>query len=95
MLNNEQWKAKEKEVAELEKQRRELKEQLKEISKKIHILKIDINQHNKSYKEQKVRTDTEVYKMFGKPLSKLTKEEYKEYYNARQRINRQKRKGVA
>lgn len=92
MLNNEQWEAREKEVAELEKQRKELKEQIKEISKKIHILKVDINKHNKFNKEQKVRTNSAVYEMFGKPLKELTKEEYKEYYNTRQKINRQKRK---
>lgn len=93
MLNNEQWKAREKELAELEKQRRELKEQIKEISKKIHILKVDMNQHNKLHKEQ--RTNSAVYEMFGKPLKELTKEEYKVYYNARQKINRQKRKAKA
>lgn len=93
MLNNKQWIAREKEVAELEKQRKELKEQIKEISKRIHILKVDINQHNKLHKEQKVRTNSLVYEMFGKPLKDLTKEEYKIYYNTRQRINRQKRKG--
>lgn len=92
MLNNEQWKAKEKEIAELEKQLKELDEQRKAIAKKIHTIKVSLNQHNKSHKKQKVQTDTEVYKMFGKPLKELTKEEYKKYYNARQRINRQKRK---
>lgn len=92
MLNKEQWEAKEKEVAELEKQLKELDKQRKEIARKIHTLKASMNQHNKLHKEQKVRTNTEVYKMFGKPLKELTKEEYKVYYNARQKINRQKRK---
>lgn len=92
MLNNEQWKAKEKEIAELEKQLKELDKQRKEIARKIHTLKVGLNQHNKLHKEQKVQTNTEVYKMFGKSLKELTKEEYKVYYNARQRINRQKRK---
>lgn len=92
MLNNEQWETKEKEIAELKKQLNELDKQRKEITKKIHTLKVDINQHNKLHKEQKVQTNTEVYKMFGKPLKELTKEEYKVYYNARQKINRQKRK---
>lgn len=30
--------------------------------------------------------------MFGKTLKELTEEEYREYYNTRQRANRQKRK---
>lgn len=84
MLNNEQWKDREKELLELKKQR-------KEISKKIHELQNALNQHGK-HSVQKVRTDTACYKMFGKSLNELTKEEYKQYYNARQRINRQKRK---
>ena len=92
MLNREQWEEREKEIAELEKQLKELDERRKATAKKIHNLKVGLNQHNKSHKEQKVRTDTETYKMFGKPLRELTKEEYREYYNARQRINRQKRK---
>lgn len=92
MLNKEQWKAREKELAELEKQQKELKEQIKEISKKIHILKVGMNQHSKLHKEQKIQTNSKVYEMFGKPLKELTKEEYKIYYNARQKINRQKRK---
>lgn len=95
MLNNEQWKEKEQEILELTKQLWELDEQRKEIARKIHIIKVGLNQHNKLHKEQKVQTNTEVYKMFGKPLKELTKEEYKVYYNARQKINRQKRKAKA
>ena len=92
MLNNEQWKEKEQEILELTKRLWELDAERKEIANKIHAIKASLNQHNKLHKEQKVQTDTEVYKMFGKPLKELTKEEYKEYYNARQRANRQKRK---
>lgn len=92
MLNQEQWEAREKEVLELTKQLWELDAQREEIARKIHSIKVGLNQHNKLYKEQKVQTNTEVYKMFGKPLKELTKEEYKAYYNSRQRINRQKRK---
>lgn len=91
MLNNEQWKAKEQEILELTKQLWELDEQRKEVARKIHIIKIGLNQHSK-YERKPIHTDTEVYKMFGKPLKELTKEEYKIYYNARQKINRQKRK---
>lgn len=92
MLNNEQWKVREQEILELTKQLWELDEQRKEVARKIHLIKNGLNQHNKFYKEQKMRTDTEVYKMFGKPLKELTKEEYRIYYNTRQKINRQKRK---
>lgn len=105
MLNNEQWQAREQEVAELqtrlnefdkqlkelERIREELYKQRKETAKKIHVIQIALNQHSK-HKEHKTQTNTEVYKMFGKPLKELTKEEYKIYYNARQKINRQKRK---
>lgn len=92
MLNDRQWKAKEKELLKLQKQLKELDIKRKEVADKIHLLKVGINQHNKKHKERVVKTDTEVYKMFGKPLRELTKEEYKVYYNARQRINRVKRK---
>lgn len=105
MLNKEQWKERENELEELIKQREELSNQIEELSKqrtekikqrektskKIHRLQIYIRQHE-AHKERKIQTDTEVYRMFGKPLKELTKEEYKVYYNARQRINRQKRK---
>ena len=92
MLDDKQWKAKEKEVLKLQKQLEELDVKRKNIADKIHLLKVGINQHNKKHKERVIKTDTEVYRMFGKPLKELTKEEYKVYYNARQRINRIKRK---
>jgi hypothetical protein len=94
MLNSEQWNKKEQEILELTKQLRELDVQRKEVARKIHLIKVSLNQHNKSHKEQKIQTDTEVYKMFGKPLRDLTEEEYKKYYSTRQRINRQKRKNI-
>ena len=84
MLNNEQWKDREQELLELKKQRAE-------ISRKIHELQNLLRQHGKC-NGQKTRTNTAVYKMFGKKLNELTKEEYKQYYNARQKINRRKRK---
>ena len=72
------------------------KKQLKEISNRKHALKIGINAQQKRQEERKnnpkVNTNTEAYKMFGKPLKELTKDEYKVYYNARQKINRQKRR---
>lgn len=72
------------------------KKQLKEMSNRIHALKIGIQAQEKRQEERKnnpkVNTNTEAYKMFGKPLKELTKEEYRIYYNTRQKINRQKRK---
>jgi hypothetical protein len=69
-----------------------LKRQREELSKRIHNLQVRLNNHNKLNKEHKTRTDTEVYQMFGKSLKELSQEEYRIYYNARQKINRQKRK---
>ena len=72
------------------------KKQLKEVSNRLHALKIGIQAQTKRQIERKnnpkVNTNTEAYKMFGKPLKELTKEEYRVYYNTRQKINRQKRK---
>ena len=85
MYSTKLWEAKKEELAALEKQR-------EEISKRIHLLKVEIRQHEKRHSKHKVNTNTEVYKMFGKPLKDLTEEERKIYYNARQQINRQKRK---
>ena len=91
MLNKKQWETREKELVELKQKREEMKERkesVKEISKKIHYLQNAMNQHEK-HKEQKVRTDTACYKMFGKPLKELTKEEYNLY---QRRTERRKRK---
>lgn len=105
-LTANEWKLKEETLKELELQRAELNgriaeladrmkdldRQKKELSKKIHIEQVKLNQHKKHQEGHKINTETEVYKMFNKQLKDLTKEEYKQYYNARQRINRQKRK---
>lgn len=106
MKSSNEWRIREEnltelknERAELERKIKELKEKIKEyedkkkdLSKQIHLTEVGIRQHNNKHKEHKTNTDTEVYKMFGKPLKELTEEEYRKYYNARQRINRQKRK---
>lgn len=106
VINNTKWDVRKKELADLKKKRdkmskeiqrteellkelENLKKDREKISKEIHSLSVKINQHEN---RKGINTDTEVYKMFGKPLKDLTKEEYKIYYNARQRINRQKRK---
>lgn len=69
----------------------ELREQIKEISKKIHKLQNARNQHEK-HKEQKVRTDTATYQMFGKPLKELTKEEFAFYQSRGERRKRKENK---
>ena len=85
MKTQEQWKAMEDELAEL-------KELRTEISKRIHSLSVSIAQHKKCEKNPPDKTSTIAYQMFGKRLKDLTTEEYRIYYNARQRINRAKRK---
>lgn len=106
MKTSVEWKEREKEVenlkierAELDGRIKELTERLKEyedkkrkLSKQIHLKENKIRQHNNKHKEHKINTNTEVFRMFGKPLKDLTHEEYKIYYNARQKINRQRRK---
>lgn len=85
MKTQDQWKAMEDELAEL-------KELRTEISKRIHSLSVSIAQHKKCLQNPPDKTDTIAYQMFGKRLRDLTMEEYRIYYNARQRINRAKRK---
>lgn len=106
MMSSNEWKAKEENLKNLELQRAELDGRIKELaerikdmeaqkkklSKQIHSEQVKINQHKRKIEEHKINTDTEVYKMFGKPLKDLTKEEYKKYYNTRQKINRQRKK---
>lgn len=84
MYNAEHWEEVKREIEELEEQKRE-------ITKRIHLLKVGLNQHGK-HTDHKARTNTTVYEMFGKPLKALSKEEYKEYNRVMQRANRQKRK---
>lgn len=91
MLNKVQWEARAEELVNLEKQLAKLDEQRKKTAKKIYYLRYSLNQHNK-HQNRQINTSTEVYKMFGKPLKELTKEEYNMYYNERQKIRRQKLK---
>lgn len=94
MLTPAEWKAKEKELERLITKREALKSETAEVSKRIHILSVDIRAYKKRTNSPKpVRTNTFAYQMFGKQLKDLTHDEYKIYYNARQRINREKRKG--
>ena len=84
----------EREWQEIEVQVQELIAQRKEISKKIHVLKASIYQRKHRGKQTggKDYTKTVAWQMFGKRLKDLTKEEYREYYNARQKIARENRK---
>ncbi len=93
MLTQAEWKTKEKELEKLKIKREALKAECEGISKQIHILSCDIRAHKKRMENpQPTRTNTFAYQMFGKQLKDLTHDEYKIYYNARQRINRAKRK---
>lgn len=93
MLTKAEWKAKEKELEKLKAERDALKVKTTEVSKRIHILSVDIAAYKKRVEAPtKIRTDTIVYQMFGKQLKDLTPDEYRIYYNARQRINRAIRK---
>ena len=81
----------EQEWQEIEAQVQQLVKQRKELSKTIHALKARICQHKRS-KSKKDHTKTIAWQMFGKRLKDLTAEEYREYYNARQKIARENRK---
>lgn len=85
MKTQEQWEEREKELEELVELR-------KVISSRIHELKVRIAQHKKQMANPPDKTDTLAYQMFGKRMKDFTAEEYKAYYNARQRVNRPKRK---
>lgn len=85
MKTQEQWEEREKELEELVELR-------KVISSRIHELKVRIAQHKKQMANPPDKTDTIAYQMFGKRMRDLTVEEYRQYYNARQRINRANRK---
>lgn len=100
MLTQVEWKAREKEVAKLEADREalnakicELKAERDKVSERIHTLSVHIRAYKKRVENPKpINTNTFAYQMFGKRLKDLTPNEYRIYYNARQRINRIKRK---
>lgn len=68
------------------------KKQLKEFLKRVHTLEIGIKAQAKRQEERKnnpiVNTDTAVYKMFGKPLKELTREELNLYQSRKERKKR-------
>lgn len=85
MKTPEEWK-------EIEQERNELKEVRKALSKRIHLLNMQLAQRNRTKSNTPDKTNTIAYQMFGKRLRDLSKEERRLYYNARQRINSKRRK---
>lgn len=83
--DNEYWIAKEMEVKELSRQLEELDNQRKKIMKRINVLKTSLRYHG-GYSSDK--TNTEIYKMFGKLKKDLTDEELRMYNVERQRAHR-------
>lgn len=71
----------------------ELKELRAEISERIHVLNVRIAHHRKTMANPPDKTNTIAYQMFGKRLKDLTPDEYRIYYNARQRARREKLRG--
>lgn len=62
--------------------------QLKEISERIHVLQIAIQSQIKTRDNPKIRTDSAVYKTYGKKVKDLTKEELKVYQSRKERKKR-------
>lgn len=102
MKSNEYWKAMESELqtlliqkANMTKQNSEA-EQRKDLSKQIHLIKVKLNQHRKvvQYREGHplARTNSLVYKMFGKKLRDLPIEDYRKYINLQHKLRRQELK---
>ena len=81
MKSNEYWKALEKELNGLRTQRDNL-------SKKIHLMSVELNQHKKCLRNRKIDTNSLSYKMFGKILRELTPDELREYNRIMQKNRR-------
>lgn len=62
--------------------------QLKEISERIHALQIAIQSQIKTRENPKIRTESAVYKTYGKKVKDLTKEELKVYQSRKERKKR-------
>ena len=98
MKSNDFWVSMEKELQMLLTQKVSMNqqnsnaEQRKALSKQIHLIKVKLNQHRKvlQYREEHpiVKTDSIVYKMFGKKLKDLTTEEYRKYNNLQHKLRR-------
>ena len=64
------------------------KTQLETIAKELNILRVGIRDQEKRQNEPKINTDTAVYKMYGKQLKDLTKEELNHYQSRKIRAER-------
>lgn len=85
MKSNEYWEALENELNELRVQRDVL-------SKKIHLMSVELNQHKGCLRNRKIDTDSLSYKMFGKIRRELSPDELREYNRIMQRNRRAKHK---
>ena len=102
MKSNEYWKTMETELQVMRSKRKEMTkensttEQRQALSKQIHLMSVKINQHNKAAKHRAEnpidRSNTLVYRMFGKSERDLSPDEYREYNGVQHRLRRQELK---
>ena len=104
MKSNEYWKTMETELQVMRSKRKETTkensttEQRQALSKQIHLMSVKINQHNKAAKHRAEnpidRSNTLVYRMFGKSERDLSPDEYREYNRVQHRLRRQELKQI-
>lgn len=104
MKSNEYWKTMETELQVMRSKRKEMTkensttEQRQALSKQIHLMSVKINQHNKAAKHRAEnpidRSNTLVYRMFGKSERDLSPDEYREYNRVQHRLRRQELKRI-
>ena len=104
MKSNEYWKTMETELQVMRSKRKEMTkensttEQRQALSKQIHLMSVKINQHNKAAKHRAEnpidRSNTLVYRMFGKSERDLSPDEYREYNRVQHRLRRQELKQI-
>lgn len=104
MKSNEYWKTMETELQVMRSKRKEMTkensttEQRQALSKQIHLMSVKINQHNKAAKHRAEnpidRSNTLVYRMFGKSERDLSPDEYREYNGVQHRLRRQELKQI-
>ena len=85
MKNNEYWQSLENELIILKNQRDEL-------SRKIHLMSVELRQHKGTLINRKIDTSSLCYQMYGKRQKDLTPEQLKEYNRIMQRNRRAKKK---
>ena len=104
MKSNEYWKTMETELQVMRSKRKEMTkensttEQRQALSKQIHLMSVKINQHNKAAKHRAEnpidRSNTLVYRIFGKSERDLSPDEYREYNRVQHRLKRQELKRI-